>query len=94
MTTGTVGVAVATEIIATHTAVVAAIIVPGRGAIADRGVGNADNCERTDGLAGLLATLGAGNRLEGIAHGHALFGASATSRTEIFVQRHTAIVVR
>lgn len=102
MTAGAVAVAVptevvgvaATKIIATTKIIsaIAAFIVPGSGAIADGFICAADEREATNRLARLLAALAAGNELQDITHGHALFSVGAASRTDIFVQSHAQIV--
>ena len=78
----------ATKLIAT----VATVIVPWSGAVAERFVCAADEREAADRLPRLLAALAAGNELKDVAHRHALFGACATSGTNVFVQSHIRIV--
>src|SRR5690349_2127821 len=95
MAAGTVGVAVAAEVVHAPEAaviVVTAVVVPGGGAIAEAFFGAAHKREAAEDLACLLAALRAGDKLEDVGHGHALFGARAAGRAEVFVERHGEIV--
>jgi flavin reductase (DIM6/NTAB) family NADH-FMN oxidoreductase RutF len=71
---------------------IAAVIIPGRGPIADSGIGDADEREPADHLARLLTTVAAGHSLDDVAHRHALFGALAACGAMVFVECHASIV--
>ena len=72
--------------------VIAAVAVPWGWAVAERGIGAADESEATERFVRLLAAFPAGDQLEDIGHGHSLFGARAACGTEVFVESHATIV--
>src|SRR6185437_1666343 len=81
----------ATEVVTAEVAAVS-VVVPGRGTVTDRRIGQPDDGEAAQDLLCLLAAVGAGHDLKHVAHRHALLGALAARGTEVFVKCHAGIV--